>query len=31
MLITEALVDAENGTLTINGYDFGGEVPNSAG
>ena len=26
-LITEALVDAENGTLTINGYDFGGEVP----
>ena len=26
-LITEALVDAENGTLTINGYDFAGEVP----
>ena len=26
-LITEALVDAENGTLTINGYDFGGEIP----
>ncbi len=26
-LITEALVDAENGTLTINGFDFGGEVP----
>ena len=26
-LITEALVDAENATLTINGYDFAGEVP----
>ena len=26
-LITEALVDAENGTLTINGFDFAGEVP----
>ena len=26
-LITEALVDAENGTLTINGFDFTGEVP----
>ena len=26
-LITEALVDAESGTLTINGYDFAGEVP----
>jgi hypothetical protein len=26
-LITEALVDAENGTLTINGFDFGGETP----
>ncbi len=26
-LITETLVDAENGTLTINGYDFGGEAP----
>ena len=26
-LITEALVDVENGTLTINGYDFAGEVP----
>ena len=22
-LITEALVDAENGTLTVNGFDFG--------
>ena len=26
-LITEALVDAENGTLTINGFDFAGEAP----
>ena len=26
-LITEALVDAENGTLTINGFDFAGETP----
>ena len=26
-LITEALVDAENATLTINGFDFGAEVP----
>ena len=26
-LITEALVDAENGTLTINGFDFTGEAP----
>ena len=26
-LITEALVDAENGTLTINGFDFGSDVP----
>ena len=26
-LITEALVDGENGTLTINGFDFSGEVP----
>ncbi len=26
-IITEALVDAESGTLTINGYDFAGEVP----
>ncbi len=26
-LITEALVDAESGTLTINGFDFAGEVP----
>ena len=26
-LITEALVDAGNGTLTVNGFDFGGEVP----
>ena len=26
-LITEARVDVENGTLTINGYDFAGEVP----
>ena len=26
-LITEALVDGENGTLTINGFDFSGDVP----
>ena len=26
-LITEALVDAENRTLTINGFDFTGEAP----
>ena len=26
-LITEALVDAENATLTINGYDFSAGVP----
>ena len=26
-LVTEALVDVESGTLTINGFDFGGEVP----
>ena len=26
-LITEAPVDVENGTLTINGFDFAGEVP----
>ena len=26
-LITEALVDAENGTLTINGFDFSVDVP----
>ena len=26
-LITEALVDAENGTLTINGFDFASETP----
>ncbi len=26
-LITEALVDAENGTMTINGFDFTGEAP----